>query len=163
MTTEAKVGAFVLGSAAILAFTIIHLVNAHGTKIEGHRKARPDVAVKEAENLRATLRENANPYLRVLGDRYGALALLADNRPQAAVDLLSETIAYARAQNAGLELEPYLLTILTEALIAVGSPSAPAMAAEAVHLARKRAMRIAEQEASALQRKLEPSGDAETA
>jgi phospholipid/cholesterol/gamma-HCH transport system substrate-binding protein len=33
MTTEAKVGAFVLGSAAILAFTIIHLVNA---QLSGH-------------------------------------------------------------------------------------------------------------------------------
>jgi len=33
MTTEAKVGAFVLGSAAILAFTIVHLVNAH---LSGH-------------------------------------------------------------------------------------------------------------------------------
>ena len=33
MTTEAKVGAFVLGSAAILAFTIVHLVNA---QLSGH-------------------------------------------------------------------------------------------------------------------------------
>jgi len=33
MTTEAKVGAFVLGSAAILAFTIVHLVNTH---LSGH-------------------------------------------------------------------------------------------------------------------------------
>lgn len=129
----------------------IHLVNTHGTRIEGHRKTSPDLAVKEAENLRAALRENANPYLRVLGDRYGALALLADGRPQAAADLLKETIAYARAQNAGLELEPYLLTILAEALVATGSPSAPAMAAEAVDLARRRAMRVAEQEARALQ------------
>ena len=135
----------------------IHLVNAHGTKIEGHRRTRPELAVKEAENLRAALRENANPYLRVLGDRYAAVALVADNRPQAAVDLLTETIAYARSQNAGLELEPYLLTILTEALMATGSPQAPAMAAEAVDLARKRAMRIAEKDASALQRALTAS------
>jgi len=33
MTTEARVGAFVLGSAAILAFTIVHLVNA---QLSGH-------------------------------------------------------------------------------------------------------------------------------
>ena len=33
MTTEAKVGAFVLGCAAILAFTIVHLVNA---QLNGH-------------------------------------------------------------------------------------------------------------------------------
>ena len=33
MTTEAKVGAFVLGCASILAFTIIHLVNA---QLSGH-------------------------------------------------------------------------------------------------------------------------------
>src|ERR1700689_510434 len=33
MTTEARVGAFVLGCAAILAFTIIHLVN---TQLSGH-------------------------------------------------------------------------------------------------------------------------------
>lgn len=125
----------------------IHQVNAHGTKIEGHRKTRPDLSVQEVENLRAALRENVTPYLRVLGHRYQALALLAESRPDEAVVLLNETIDYARAQRAGLEIEPFLLTILAEALTATGSDQARATALEARDLARRRAMRVAEREA----------------
>jgi class 3 adenylate cyclase/tetratricopeptide (TPR) repeat protein len=136
---------------------VIHLVNAHGTKIEGHRRNRPDIAVAQAERLQDVLRENATPYLRVLGNRYRALAMLANNTPQEAVDLLTETIHYARTQRAGLEIEPYLLTILTEALIATGSGQAKSTAVEATELARRRAMRTAESEAVQLMTILEAS------
>lgn len=137
---------------------IVHLVNAHGTKIEGHRGNRPDLAVKQAERLQEVLRENATPYLRVLGNRYRALALLANNTPQEAADLLVETIDYARTQKAGLEIEPYLLTILAEAQMATGSSEARSTAIEARDLARRRAMRIAESEAERLLANLgEPS------
>jgi len=136
----------------------VHLVNAHGTKIEGYRTSRPDLAVKEAERLEAVLRENVTPYLRVLGNRYRALALLANKKPQEVVDLVTETIDYARTQKAGLEVEPYLLTILTEALIATGSAEAKSTAIQARDLARRRAMRIAEAEAERLLASLgEPS------
>lgn len=136
---------------------VIHLVNAHGTKIEGHRRNRPDIAIAQAERLQDVLRENATPYLRVLGNRYRALAMLADDKPQDAVILLTETIDYARTQKAGLEIEPYLLTILTEALIATGSDQARSTAIEAKGLARRRAMRVAEAEAVSLMTKLEAS------
>ena len=72
-----------------------------------------------------------------------ALALLANNTPQEAADLVIETIEYSRTQKAGLEIEPYLLTILTEALIATGSAEARTTAVQARDLARHRAMRTA--------------------
>lgn len=126
---------------------MVNLINAHGTKIEGHRKARPDLAVMQAEKLQDILRENATPYLRVLGNRYLALGMLAGGAPQQAVDLLTETIEYSRAQRAGLEIEPYLLAILAEALIETGSTEAASVATQAIDLARQRAMRIAESQA----------------
>jgi adenylate cyclase len=129
---------------------LVHLVNAHGTKIECHRKTRPDLAMRQAELLQGILQENATPYLRVLGNRYRALALLGNNMPQEAVALLNETIDYARAQKAGLEVEAYLYTTLAEAQIAIGSASARSTAMEARDLARRRAMRIAEAEADRL-------------
>ena len=73
--------------------------------------------------------------------------MLAGNAPEGVVDLLNETIDYARNQKAGLELEAYLYTTLAEALIAIGSASARATAIEAKDLARRRAMRLAEAEA----------------
>ena len=115
-----------------------------------HRKTRPDLAMREAERLQGILQENATPYLRVLGNRYRALAILANNMPQEAVELLNETIDYARAQKAGLEVEAYLYTTLAEALIAIGADSARSTAIEARDLARRRAMRIAEAEADRL-------------
>ncbi len=129
---------------------LVHLVNAHGTKIECHRRTRPDLAKQQAELLQGILQENATPYLRVLGNRYRALAMLANNSPEEVVDLLNETIDYARAQKAGLELEAYLLTTLAEARIATGSALARSAAIEARDLARRRAMRIAEAEADRL-------------
>jgi class 3 adenylate cyclase len=128
----------------------VHRVNAHGTRIEGYRKTQADLAVKEAERLRDILQKNATPYLRVIGNRYCALALLAGGSAQDAIDLLTETLGYARTQKAGLEVEPYLLTALAEAMIATGSPAARATALEALDLAQRRAMRSAEQEARAL-------------
>jgi hypothetical protein len=86
----------------------------------------------------------------VIGNRYCALALLAGGAPDEAVDLLTETLDYARAQKAGLEIEPYLLTALAEAMIATGSSAARATAIEALALAQRRAMRNAEREACAL-------------
>lgn len=129
---------------------LVHLVNARGTKIECHRRTRPDLAIREAELLQDMLQENATPYLRVLGNRYRALAMLAGNAPEGVVDLLNETIDYARTQKAGLEVEAYLYTTLAEALIAIGSASARATAIEARDLARRRAMRLAEAEANRL-------------
>jgi adenylate cyclase len=128
----------------------VNRVNAHGTRIEGYRKTRAELAVEEAGRLRAILHKNATPYLKVIGNRYCALALMAGGSPNEAVDLLTETLGYARTQKAGLEVEPYLLTALTEAMIATGSPAARATAAEALGLARRRAMRSAEREARAL-------------
>ena len=129
---------------------LVHLVNARGTRIECHRKTRPDLAIREAELLQEMLQENATPYLRVLGNRYRALAMLAGNAPEEVVDLIHETIDYARTQKAGLELEAYLYTTLAEALIATGSASARTAAMEAKDLARRRAMRLAEAEADRL-------------
>jgi tetratricopeptide (TPR) repeat protein len=129
---------------------LVHLVNAHGTKIECHRRTRPDLARDQAELLQGILRENATPYLRVLGNRYRALAMLANDRPEEVVDFLNETIDYARTQRAGLELEAYLLTTLAEARIATGSALGRSAAIEARDLARRRAMRIAEAEADRL-------------
>ena len=83
--------------------------------------------------------------------------MLANNAPQEAADLVIETIDYARTQRAGLEIEPYLLTILTEALIATGSGQAKSTAIEAKELARRRAMRTAESEAMQLMTILDAS------
>jgi class 3 adenylate cyclase/tetratricopeptide (TPR) repeat protein len=129
---------------------LVHVVNAHGTRIECYRKTRPELAIQQAELLQDALRENATPYLRVLGNRYLALAMLANDTPQEAADLLRETIDYARAQKAGLEVEAYLYTTLAEALIATGSAVARSTAIEARDLARRRAMRIAEAQAERL-------------
>ena len=133
-----------------LPLDTVHRVNAHGTRIEGYRKTRADIAIGEAAQLRAVLEKNATPYLKVIGSRYCALALLAGGSPHDAVALLTDTLGYARAQKAGLEVEPYLLTALAEALIATGSSAARAAAAEALGLAQRRAMRSAEREARAL-------------
>jgi hypothetical protein len=86
----------------------------------------------------------------VLGNRYKAIALLADGAAQEAVDLLSRTIEYARVQKAGLEVEPYLLASLAEGLMLVGSADARTVAIEARDFAQRRAMRVAAAEASAL-------------
>ena len=55
MTTEAKVGAFVLGCFAILAFTLIYLINAQfsGDTVPTHDRAEPTWYV--GVNLQATL------------------------------------------------------------------------------------------------------------
>jgi adenylate cyclase len=132
------------------ALDTVHRVNAHGTRIEGYRKTRTDIALDEAAQLRAILQKNATPYLKVIGNRYCALALLAGGTPHDAVDLLTETLDYARSQKAGLEVEPYLLTALAEAMTATGSSAARATATEALGLAQRRAMRNAEREARAL-------------
>jgi adenylate cyclase len=131
------------------AIDTVHLVNALGTKIEAARRNRTSPA-KETERLQAALKGNETPYLKVLGNRYSAIALLAKGSAQEAVDLLSHTIEYARAQRAGLEVEPYLLTTLAEGLLLAGSPDARMVALEARDLARRRAMRIAEAEADRL-------------
>lgn len=128
------------------AVDTVHLVNALGTKIESARKNRTPIA-KEAEQLRDILRGNETPYLKVLGNRFSAIALLAAGSTQEAVDLLTQTIIYARAQRAGLELEPYLLGTLAEGLMITQSPAAKDVAIEARDLARRRGMRIAELEA----------------
>jgi tetratricopeptide (TPR) repeat protein len=128
----------------------VNRINAHGTKIEGYRKDRPADAAHEAEQIRGILRENATPYLKVLGNRYCAIATLADGAAADAVNLLNETIGYARTQRVGLEVEPYLLTALAEALMATASPEARAVAIEARDLAQRRAMRTAELEAIAV-------------
>ena len=133
-----------------LPLDTVHRVNAHGTRIEGYRKTRADIAIGEAAQLRAVLEKNATPYLKVIGSRYCALALLAGGSPHDAVALLTDTLGYARAQKAGLEVEPYLLTALAEAMVATGSSTAHATAAEALGLAQRRAMRSAEREARAL-------------
>jgi adenylate cyclase len=133
-----------------LPLDTVHRVNAHGTRIEGYRKTRADIAIGEAAQLRAVLEKNATPYLKVIGSRYCALALLAGGSPHDAVALLTDTLGYARAQKAGLEVEPYLLTALAEAMVATGSSAARATAAEALGLAQRRAMRSAEREARAL-------------
>lgn len=131
------------------AVDTVHLVNALGTKIEAARKNRTSMA-KEAEQLRDILRGNETPYLKVLGNRFSAIALLAAGSTQEAVDLLTHTIIYARAQRAGLELEPYLLGTLAEGLMITQSPAAKDVALEARDLARRRGMRIAELEAAIL-------------
>lgn len=131
------------------AVDTVHLVNALGTKIEAARRNRMPVA-KEAEQLRDILRGNETPYLKVLGNRFSAIALLAAGSTQEAVDLLTHTIIYARAQRAGLELEPYLLGALAEGLMITQSPAAKDVALEARDLARRRGMRIAELEAAML-------------
>ncbi|MDE2062774.1 MAG: hypothetical protein KGJ00_10205 [Bradyrhizobium sp.] len=82
--------------------------------------------------------------------RSRALVMLGGNAPEGVVELLRETIRYARTQKAGLELEAYLYTTLAEALIALGSASARETAIEARDLARRRAMRLAEAEADRL-------------
>jgi hypothetical protein len=64
----------------------------------------------------------------VLGNRYRAIALLADGLAQETVDLLSRTIEYARTHRAGLEVEPYLLVTLAEGLMLVGSADARSVA-----------------------------------
>jgi hypothetical protein len=125
----------------------LHQAIAMGLKIENHRNGRSDDVMAVADELRALLKENETPYLKVIGGRYRALALLASGAPQLAVDLLVETLAYARAHRAGLEIEPYLLTALAEALVATKARNAPLVAREAKHLAQRRAMRTAEAEA----------------
>jgi len=136
----------------------VHRVNAHGTRIEGYRKNQAELAVKEAEQLRDILQKNATPYLRVIGSRYCALALIAAGSPQQAADLLTETLGYARTQRAGLEVEPYLLTALAEAMIATGAPAARATVTEALGLAQRRAMRSAEREARDLLASMDARG-----
>lgn len=89
-----------------------------------------------------------SPAARLIRSR--ALVMLGGNAPEGVVELLRETIRYARTQKAGLELEAYLYTTLAEALIALGSASARETAIEARDLARRRAMRLAEAEADRL-------------
>ena len=131
------------------AIDTVHLVNALGTKVESARRNGTS-PVKDAERLVAALKGNETPYLKVLGNRYKAIALLADGAAQEAVDLLSRTIEYARVQKAGLEVEPYLLASLAEGLMLVGSADARTVAIEARDFAQRRAMRVAAAEASAL-------------
>jgi adenylate cyclase len=134
----------------------VHRVNALGTKIEAARRNRLPTT-EHVERLREALQGNETPYLRVLGNRFVAIGMLANGEAGEAADLLKGTIDYARAQRAGLELEPYLLTLLAEASMMTGFPEARAVAAEARDLARRRAMRTAELEAAALLEVGDPS------
>lgn len=127
----------------------VHRVNALGVKIDVARRLQASAAA-EAAQLGDVLRGNETPYLRVLGDRYLAIALLAEGRAEEAVGLLTRTVAYARTHRAGLELEPQLLTTLAEALTITRSPLAAKIAGEALVLARRRAMRLAELDATKL-------------
>ncbi len=126
----------------------LHRAIAMGLKIEVYRHARPGDAIAVAEKLQSLLQENETPYLKVIGGRFRALALLSGGAHQEAVDLLGETLTYARAHRAGLEVEPHLLTALAEALLATRADNAAAVATEARLLAQKRAMRAAEAEAA---------------
>jgi class 3 adenylate cyclase len=131
---------------------ILHQAIAMGLRIENHRHGRPGDVMAVADALQSLLKDNETPYLKVIGGRYRALALLVSGAPQLAVDLLVETLGYARRHRAGLEIEPYLLTALAEALVATRAESAVLVANEAKDLAQRRAMRTAQAEAERILR-----------
>jgi tetratricopeptide (TPR) repeat protein len=89
------------------------------------------------------------PYVAVLKGHYRGVALLAQGRWAEARAQLTETLAYARSNRAGTELEPYILANLGDAT--AGDDPVEAMAMEALEwlddareLARKRTVRLAE-------------------
>ena len=126
----------------------LHRAIALAIRVEGAaRTGRPAQALEDADRLNDLLRGNETPYLKVLGNRFQAVALLANGSAESAVKLLTDTLHYARTHHAGVEMEPYLLAALAKALALARDQGAHAAATDAVAVARRRAMRTAEQEA----------------
>jgi class 3 adenylate cyclase len=126
----------------------LHRAIALAVRIESaSRTGRPAQALEDADRLSELLRGNETPYLKVLGNRFQAIALLANGSAEPAVTLLTDTLAYARKHRAGGEMEPFLLATLAKALALTRDRGAHAAATEAVAVAKRRAMRAAEQDA----------------
>ena len=97
-----------------------------------------------ADEALETARAMGSTYTQVLAHRMlGAAHLLAQSF-QKAVSVLEEGLVLAREERAGLRWEPYLLTHLADAHLAIGHPDPRASAEAALDLARRRKLKLAE-------------------
>jgi hypothetical protein len=106
--------------------------------------ADPAAARLWSQRIEQILQGPQPPYLVVLGGRYAGTAALAANDPERARELLSESLNYSLRTRAGLEMEAFIRAELAEATLPLDRARAAELAEEAVALAVRRRMRVAE-------------------
>ena len=103
------------------------------------------LARRQAERAMAIADHSGIPYLRVLAGWSQGVALAAEGAMAAAIDSLSETLAFARRQKVGLEYEARILAdIACAALWMRDHDMARGRADEAIRIARDRRARVPE-------------------
>jgi adenylate cyclase len=123
---------------------VLHRLLAHATLADiawGEGDAAD--ASYHSEAVMDLAEKSGNPYLLVYARGYAAIAQNLRGDHEAAVQTLTETLAYARRRQAGLENEARLLADLAHALIAAGhSERAAAAVEEAAAVARRRGAKV---------------------
>jgi adenylate cyclase len=123
---------------------VLHRTLAHAAHIDiAWGLGDAALATRHSEAVTQLAEKSGNPYLLVYGRSYAALARAMRGEFDAAATALSETLAYARQRNAGLENEARLLGDLAYAQLAAGlAERARDTAAEAAAVARRRGAKV---------------------
>jgi adenylate cyclase len=123
---------------------VLHRLLAHATHIDiAWGEGDAAAAGRHSEAVTALAERSGNPYLLVYARGYAAIAQSLRGEHEAAVRTLTETLAYARRQQAGLENEARLLADQAHALMRAGQlEHAAAVADEAAAVARRRGAKV---------------------
>src|SRR5205085_10101578 len=98
------------------AVDVLHRLLAHATQIDIAWGAGDAAAAsRHSEAVTVLAEKSGNPYLLVYGRGYSAVAQALRGDYEAAAATLTETLAYARRRQAGLENEARLLADLAHA------------------------------------------------
>jgi class 3 adenylate cyclase/tetratricopeptide (TPR) repeat protein len=123
---------------------VLHRLLAHATQVDIAWGEGDAAAAGHHGKAVTTLAEKSgNPYLLVYARGYAAVAQSLRGEHEAAAQTLTETLAYARRRNAGLENEARLLADQAHALMRAGQMErAAAVADEAAVVARRRGAKV---------------------
>jgi adenylate cyclase len=123
---------------------VLHRLLAHATMVDiAWGEGDAAAASHHSEAVTTLAEKSGNPYLLVYARSYAALAQSLRGEHEAAARTLTETLAYARRRQAGLENEARLLADLAHALMRAGDTERAAAAAdEAAAVARRRGAKV---------------------
>jgi class 3 adenylate cyclase len=123
---------------------VLHRLLAHATHVDIAWGAGDAAAASHhSEAVTILAEKSGNPYLLVYARGYAALAQSLRGEHEAAAQTLTETLAYARRRQAGLENEARLLADQAHALMCAGHIERAAAAIdEAAAVARRRGAKV---------------------